>query len=128
MSERTAKIVIIAGVTLLLLMAGLHISGVGLVTDRMAQSDAPDFLKSIFPVLFISASLQLVALAAFGGAALKYPVARRGLSSLVALFALINAGFALFLAHWVPAGILGLATVCFSLVALKGQSSPDTEP
>lgn len=101
------------GVGLLLVMAAFHGMGLVYVSGLMDESEAPQFLKDIFPVLFVHVTIHLVALAAFGVAALALPAARRALSFIIAGAVVFSGALAVYLGAVVPSVILFGVAGCF---------------
>ncbi len=120
-----SKIFSLAGAVLLLFMAAYHGSGVADVSADLMQSDAPDYLKNIFPVLFLNTSLYLGTLAVFAGFAAVSASAARGLNALIAVSALANAGLGAYLNEWLPAAVLGTISILFVAASLTACPSPE---
>ena len=118
---RAAPIFCGVGTAILLVMAGLHISGIGYMTGEVEASNLSDFIKSIFPVLFAQASIALLVLAVFGAYATLAPQPRRVLSVIIAVAAAVNAVCAIYLGIMEPALILGASALCFAASALLAR-------
>lgn len=115
--SRTAKILCVIGSILLLVMAIFHGSGHSMVSESIEASDAPEFLKHIVPALFFHASMHLVGLAAFGILALFN--GSRGLSALLAIVVLADAGLAFYLGGVFAAAMLIVAALFFAVAAAQ---------
>ena len=112
-SFRYAKGLTIAGSVLLLLMAGIHGSGYNYLTGMMNTSDAPAFIKQIFPVLFAHPSLHLLGLAAFALLTLWMPYEGRKVLFLAATLVILDGVLAFILGGVVPGILLSLAGLAF---------------
>ncbi|MEM9494972.1 MAG: hypothetical protein AAGA09_03120 [Pseudomonadota bacterium] len=109
----------VAGAILLVGMVAYHGSGIVSISADMTQSDAPNYLKNIFPVLFLNTSLYLATLAAFALlAASSSGAAARGLNALIAVSSFANAGLGAFLNEWTAAGVLGFIGMLFTAASL----------
>jgi len=117
-----AKWMCILGGVLLLAMAVFHASGLVDLTTELSRSNAPDFLKDIFPVLFVNTSIHLGTLALFAFLA-SVSSARRGICACIAIAVLSSAGLGLYLGEMVPAIVLGLITCLFVGAAVISRSS-----
>ncbi len=111
------RIFIITGSILALIMGFFHASGVGFMVNTFNDSDASEFLKEIFPILFLSPSLQLIGLSMFGFATLKMSRDRKYILLIIAFLLACNACFGIYLGAWIPAVLLILAAVSFVLAA-----------
>ena len=108
----------IIGSVLLLFMAVFHGSGAQDITETVNGSNAPEFIKSIFPVLFLNTSIHLGTLAAFAFyASLSH--ARRGIAAIISISVMANASMGALLGEWVPAIVLGLVAAIFATIALR---------
>ena len=119
-----SKILSIIGAVLLLAMAAYHGSGIVPITADLVQSNAPDYLKRIFPVLFLNTSLYLATLAVFAVFAVVSSAAR-GINTIIAISAFANAGFGAFLGEWMAAGVLATIGLLFVIAAL---TAPKPKP
>ena len=98
---------------MLLIMALLHGSGFAFVVGAMNESNARDFLKDIFPVLFAHPSIQLGGLAVLGLVCSRRLIAMRPALMVVAVLVAIDAGLAFLLSALVPGLLLTAAAACF---------------
>lgn len=115
--SRIAKILCVVGSVLLLVMAIFHGSGYSMVSDSIAESNAPAFIKHIVPALFLHTSMHLVGLAAFGFLALFN--GSRGMIALLALAVLADAALAFHLGGVLAAVLLLVAMLCFAVAAVQ---------
>lgn len=60
--KRITSLLSLIAITLLLFMGAFHLSGTTYIIGLMQESNAKDFLKSIFGVLFVHPSLHLIML------------------------------------------------------------------
>jgi len=116
------------GIVFVLAIAALHGSGYGYLTEQMNQTNASDFLKEIFPVLFIMPSLYLSLLAAFGVLAIAKPQARRMICFMLAPAVMIAGALALMLGEWLPLIVMMAGGGVFLAAALTAPSTNVTEP
>lgn len=111
------KIALILGCALLVAMAILHGSGFAYVNGLFQASNAPSFLKDVFPVLFLLPSLQLLGLAAFGFLSTYLATAAQRVQLLTGILVLIDALLACWAQAWVPGILLTVAAGCFGVSA-----------
>ncbi|HET6568155.1 MAG TPA: hypothetical protein VFG50_09335 [Rhodothermales bacterium] len=100
-------------------MAVFHGSGYSMVSDAIAGSNAPTFLKQIVPAVFVHTSIHLVGLAAFGILALFLVDGGRSLIALLAVLVAADAIFAFYLGGVVAGALLLAAVLCFVLAAAQ---------
>ncbi len=117
-----SKVFSMSGALLLLFMAAYHGSGVVEISADLAGSNAPDYLKNIFPILFLNTSLYLATLAVFALFA-AISAASRSLNALIAVSAFANAGLGAYLNEWLPAGVLAFIGVLFIAASLTARPS-----
>jgi len=117
--SKTSKILCLVGSALLLVMAAFHGSGLSYVNKIMAASDADNFIKQIFPILFAHPSLHLVGLAAFG--ILSTFLAQEAWKVLMVLLIIVlaDALLAFFLGGVLPGFLLVLAALCFGIAVVR---------
>lgn len=115
------------GVLFVSTIAVLHGSGFGRFSAEMNQSNASDFLKGMFQVLYILPSLFLVVLAAFGVLAIFNDKARAQICIILCPAAIAPGASALLLAEWVPLVIMTLGGALFAVAALT-SSPPSPGP
>ncbi|MEL6475144.1 MAG: hypothetical protein AAFQ21_13760 [Pseudomonadota bacterium] len=117
-----AKGFCLAGAVLLATLAALHATGFGVITERMADTDAGAGLKKMVPVLYLNTSFNLALFAGLSLAAAFNPAARRPIGTVLALMAFANAGLAAYFGEPVATGILGAATLLFTTIALRPET------
>lgn len=110
---KRSRVLIIIGSILLLAMAIFHGSGIAYVTELMNQSDAKTFLKEIFPVLFASASIKLIAFSILGFITLKNIEGMKKILLVIFAFVTVDSLTAFYLEAWVPGVLLLIAAWCF---------------
>ena len=113
------------GVAFCLAIAALHGSGFGRFTQAMKGSDAPAYLKQMFPVLYAMPSLYLVVLAAFGALAFLRPSSRRPICFILTLAVTACGALALMLGEWVPLLTMGLGGLAFLVAGLMATRAGD---
>ncbi|MEM1133699.1 MAG: hypothetical protein AAGH53_12260 [Pseudomonadota bacterium] len=113
----------VLGITFVLAIAALHISGFSGVTNEMNASDAPDFLKGMFPILFILPSLFLLTLAAFGLLALWKPNVRLPICVILAAAVFACGALALMLNGWLPMVVMGLGSALFLISGFTAKAN-----
>jgi hypothetical protein len=118
-----SKLVSATGGVLLLFMAAYHGSGVVGITADITQSNAPDYLKTIFPVLFMNTSLYLATLSVFAFYSIFAGSAARGLTAIIAVSSIANAGLGAFLGEWMAAGVLATISALFIVATLAAPKS-----
>ncbi len=104
---------------LLLAMAAFHGSGIFYMQDLIQDSDSPDIIKQVFPVLFILPSIELAGLALFGiiAPSLKQYAAR--ILFPLATLVLINALLAFYLTALIPGFILMAPSLIYFYAAYE---------
>ncbi|WOE76435.1 hypothetical protein [Alterisphingorhabdus coralli] len=115
------------GIVFVLAIAALHISGFGEFTSQMNASNASDFLKDMFPILYIMPSLYLCALAIFGMLALAMPAMRKPICLILSVAVFSCGALALLLNEWIPVVVMGAGALLFLAAAFTttaGQSEP----
>lgn len=110
---KTSKQLGITGSIFLLVMAGFHISGIRYGSGLIDNSNAVSFVKEIFPVLFAHPSIHLLGLAALGFLAATMKEAGRKVFLVLGIIVLIDAGFAFYLAFYIPGVLLLIAATLF---------------
>lgn len=117
--SKTAKILCAIGSVLLLVMAVFHGSGYAFVSNAIAASNAPGFLKHIVPALFAHASIHLIGLAAFGILALFLVQGARSVIALITVIVVADAVLAFYLGGVFAGAALLTAALCFVLAAVQ---------
>ncbi len=118
----TSKWLCITGVVLLFVMAGFHGSGLGYVSRTIESTNAPDFIKLIFPPLFAHPSIHLVGLAAFGILALYLNQEAKKVLVLLSVLVLADGLLAFYLGGVLPGILLSIAAVSFVIAGWKSDS------
>ncbi len=106
------------GIAFVLAIAALHISGFDHYTSQIRESDASDFLKDMFPILYAMPSLYLLTLGAFGVLALFAPTARRPICLILAVAVVAAGALALMLGEWIPVAVMSGGALFFLVAAL----------
>lgn len=104
---------------LLLVMAAFHGSGYAFVKGAMSDSNAPDFLKQIVPVLFVHPSFHLASFAIFGIVGLALERGARLLWNTLAAVILVDAILGFILGGVIPGLLLTSAALLFVVAAFK---------
>ncbi len=118
MMDKRSKILTFVGIGLLIIMAGFHLSGISYVTSEMNESDAKEFLKSIFGVLFVHPSLQLILLAVLGLLSLSMGKQAGKIQVFISASILIDAVLAFYLGAVPPGLMLLIAAAAFGLAGI----------
>lgn len=113
LSKKTIKISCALASVLLLLIGLFHGSGINYLSGEVQASNVSQLVKSIFPVLFISPSIQLIGISIIGILAVNEHSGYRILFTL-SILVLINAVFA----FWMNAIIPGVVLLTPSLIYL----------
>lgn len=100
-----------------MIIALFHGSGINYVSELVENSDADDLIKSIFPVLFILPTLQLLGLAIFGWVATTLKHQANKILIPLSLLVLADALLAFYLNATVPGIILLIPAALFMLSA-----------
>lgn len=117
-----SRISCVLGIIFVLAIAALHISGLPHYSEQINQSNASDFLKSMFPVLYAIPSLYLAVLAIFGFVALSTPTAFRRICFVLAVAVFAAGLLALLLGEWIPVVVMGGGAALFVISALTQQN------
>jgi len=112
---RKSKILCLIGSSILFIIAVFHGSGFNYVNSLVLSSDVPDFIKEVFPVLFILPSLQLLGLATFGFIAPYLKDTVHKILIPLSIFILADAALAIYLDALIPALVLALSACLFVL-------------
>lgn len=123
---RTGKVLSGLGSILLLGMAIFHGSGYAWVSAAISESNAPEFLEDVVPVLFAHVSIHLVGLAAFGILSLFLGHGARRMLAVLAVVVAADALLGFFLGGIAPGALLLTAALCFALAAARPRV-PDAE-
>ena len=121
--SKTFLLLICMGSFLLLYMGGFHGSGLGYVTEKMVSSNASDFLKDIFPVLFVHPSIHMVSLAALGFLSLFLKADGKKILWLVAVLVIIDSCLAFFLGGILPGILLALSAFAYIYAGILFQEN-----
>lgn len=105
----------------MLVLAGLHTSGLSWISGEISNSNAEDFLKDVFPVLFLHVSIQLVGLAGLGILAIFLGQAARKVLTFLGVMCFTNVGLAFYLGAIAPGVLLLIAAMLFLLGAIKAS-------
>lgn len=111
------------GSGLLLAIAALHSSGTNYINGIAQKSDLPAFIKTVFPVLFILPTIQLVGLAAFGVIASTMKNQANKVLIPLAILVFVNALLAFYLNALLPGFILAIPATIFALVAYRTRAN-----
>jgi len=121
--NRSSQYLVFLGLFLITVMAAFHLSGIQYVTSQMNASNAKDFRKSIFGVLFVHPTLHLILLGILGGIALSLKAQAWKILYFIAGSLAIDGVVAFYLGA-IPPGIL--LWVAASLFALAGFTNKKT--
>ncbi len=111
---------------LLLLMAALHGSGLLFITEKVNASNLSDGIKSIFPVLFVLPTIEMVGLGVLCFLAPKQDGQRTySIYYVIFFLVLINAFLALYLKAWIPALILVVPSILLFTIAWQLKKQGD---
>ncbi len=110
--SKSFKFFVVLGSTLLSIMGIFHGSGLKFVSDTMAKSNSEDFIKAIFPILFIHTSIHLLGLAALGISTLWIKDGYKIVLIIISLLILISSFAAFYLTAIAPGVFLLIATCC----------------
>ncbi len=116
---RGLKFLIIAGSALLDFMGIFHSTGILFISKVVNKSNAEDFIKEIFPVLFLVPSIHLFGLAAFAMATLFIKKGRRTILVITSILIALNMFAAFYLGAVIPGIVLLLSGTCLILAALR---------
>ncbi len=118
-NSRSFNFFVILGCLLLTLMAAFHGSGIQFVNTEVTKSNIADFIKEIFPVLFVHPSIHLLGLAAFGVLTLRMKDSRKGVLVMIASLVVISSLAAFYLSAIIPGILLLTAATCFLMAKYK---------
>ncbi len=113
-----SRISCLLGILFVLAIAALHASGFPYYNGQMVESNASDFLKGMFPILYFMPSLYLFFMAVFGVLALVTPAARRSICLALAAAVFGCGALALLLREWTPVVVMGAGAALFVISAL----------
>ena len=108
-----SKTFCIIGIGLQLAIAALHGSGYESFTAQMERTDASDFLKNMFRLLYVTPSFYLVVLSVFGLIAVFLTNTRRAICFVLAPAALGAGALALLIGELVPLVVMGAVAALF---------------
>jgi len=112
------KILCVVASGLLIVMGIFHGSGINYVNGLVQESDVPQLVKQVFPVLFILPSIQLIGLGVFGLLAYKQPI-NPGVLLTLSVLVMVDA----ILAFWLNALFPGIVLLLPSLLYLIAARS-----
>jgi len=124
-TTKISKVATGIGSVFLAIMSLLHGSGIGYVNNLMQESNAEDFLKEIFPVLFAHPSIQLLGLAALGVLTLFMKHETEKVLLFITILIAVNCGLAFYLGATIPGILLLSSAFAFGLggfVKMKSKS------
>ena len=105
---------------LLIVMATFHGSGLFFITEKINASNLSDSIKSIFPVLFVLPSIELIGL---GALCFLAPMLNGGRTHLVYYIVfclvLLNATLAFYLKAWIPGIVLFFTSLLIFATGLQ---------
>lgn len=119
MASRSVTVLSVLGAAILLAVAVLHGSGYDYVAGTVQQSDLPEFLKRVLPLLYLypSALMFLLALAVL--ATLRRTAARAPVLALVCVVVAANSVLGFVLGGAIPGAALLLVAGLFAFASLK---------
>ncbi|MEM8927604.1 MAG: hypothetical protein AAGC45_05335 [Bacteroidota bacterium] len=107
-------------------MAAFHGSGLWLITEKVNASNLSDGIKSIFPVLFILPTIEMIGLGALCFLAPTLDGQKTYLVyNIVFFLVLINAFLAFYLKAWIPGLVLLVPSILLFAIALRLKKSPN---
>ena len=115
-STKTIKLLCYAASTLLILMGLFHSSGVQYLSREVQNSNVSQLVKEVFPVLFLSPSLQLISLGLIG----FFTSTRNGNPAvlfILSVFVLIDSVFAFWLGALLPGFVLLIPACLYAIAA-----------
>ncbi|NAS14037.1 hypothetical protein [Poritiphilus flavus] len=104
---------------LLTLMAVFHGSGLKFVTASVVESNSEDFIKDIFPVLFLHTSMHLLGLAVFGLSTLWMREGHNTVLVIISSLIAVSAFAAFYLGALIPGILLLTAGFCFLIARYR---------
>ena len=107
------------GSALLLVMGIFHGSGTLWISGKVAESNAEEFLKDVFPILFAHVSMHLIGLAILGVLLTFFGKSAWSILVLLSLLVLADAGLAFSLGALPPGMLLLAASTCFAISAVR---------
>ncbi|MEO0570588.1 MAG: hypothetical protein AAF039_02710 [Bacteroidota bacterium] len=112
---------------LLWVMGAFHGSGLLFITELVNASNLSDGIKSIFPVLFILPSIEMIGLGVLCFLAPTLDGQRAYLVYYVVCFlVVINAFLAFYLKAWIPGVILLIPSILVFVIAFRLKKSQDS--
>ena len=117
------KTLCIIASSLLLFIAAFHGSGIYYINNLVQASDTPDLIKSIFPVLFILPTIQLIGLATFGFIAATMKDQANKILIPLSIFVFLDAVFAFYLGAILPGLVLSIPAFLFLFIAYHNRTS-----
>ncbi len=111
----------IIGILLLLFIALFHASGFNYISGLVESSKVSDLIKSIFHVLFILPTIQLIGLATFGIMALYLKEEANKILIPLAVLVLVDALLAFYLNALIPGLVLAVPAILFGIAAYQNR-------
>lgn len=110
---------------LLLIMGAFHGSGLLFITETVNASNLSDGIKSIFPILFVLPSIEMIGLGVLCFLAPQLDGRKSYLVYYVVFFLVLsNALLACYLQAWIPALVLIVPTLLLFIMALRLKKQP----
>ena len=119
--NRSSQYLVFLGLFLIIVMAAFHLSGISYITGLMNASNAEDFLKSIFGVLFVHPSLHLILLGVLGGIAITLQDQAWKILFFIGGCLTLDSIVAFYLGAIPPGILLLIAGAIFAFVAIKNK-------
>ena len=125
-SGRFSKTLCLTAGILLLAMAAFHGSGLFYMQGLILETDSPQFIKDVFPVLFLVPSVELLGFAIFGLVAPAMGQKAYKILIPLAVLVLLNAAFAFYLGATIPGLILIAPALIYLFAAneFKNHGTP----
>ncbi len=111
--NKSIKVSTIVAAILLISVGLFHASGLSWLTSEVAQSNAPEMIKEVFPILFIHVSIQCVGLACLSVLSIRFVNAHKLICYFVGVMVVVNAGLAVWLSAYPPAVVLMVIAVLY---------------
>lgn len=121
LSKKHIKILCTIASSILIFIGLFHGSGIVYINGMVQESDVSNLVKNVFPILFISPSIQLIGIGIIGFFAVTQHYNYRILLTL-SILVLINACFAFFLNALIPGIILLTSSFMYSVVAWRSKT------
>jgi hypothetical protein len=121
-NSKKSRLFTLIGCVLLFAMGLFHASGTIYISEIVEQSNLKSFVKEIFPVLFVHASLHLFSLAALAGLSLFMVKEAKKILFFIAALVSIDAILAFYLGAIVPGIIAISSAIVFVFAAMRPSS------